>query len=238
MCEKPTTVNALQAGRLFALAKEHNTLLMEAVWTRFLPAIKQLQEALDNALIGEVLDVHANFSITGDFAPDHRLRNPDTAGGALLDLGIYPLSFADLIYQQAPCQITSQIVRDQTGLDAANTIIAIYPDNKTATLTSSYLRQAPNHAIISGSKGYIEVPDFFGPQHYVIHTANGRQTVSSPFAKGTDFMFEIDAFNRCLTQGMSESPILPHSVSLRLMTLMDTLRHSWGVIYPNHVEGI
>ncbi|WP_100657318.1 Gfo/Idh/MocA family protein [Alteromonas flava] len=236
LCEKPLTVNAKQTENLFALAKQHNILLVEAVWMRFLPAIHALAEHIRQGIIGEVCAIHANFSFNGEFAPSHRLQNPNTAGGALLDLGIYPLHFADLIYATLPDKITSQVRFSETGVDASNYIVAEYGAKRHAILSSSFVNHTPTHATITGSNGIIEVPNFLAAQSYQTAIGEHQQTFSKPFVEQQNFTAEIAEFKQCLESGRTECPSVPSASTIRVMRTMDTLRAQWGLRYSNTIE--
>ena len=234
LCEKPFTVNAQQAKILVALAKKQQCFMMECVWTRFLPAIKQLSVLLAQDVIGDVQTVKANFSISGDFSPEHRLRNKDLAGGALLDLGIYPLTLAALIFSDKPAKIQSSAVLGETGVDESSFYLLEYAQGQRAVLSSSFIDGAPTEAIISGSKGYIRLPNFLAAQKLHLHLGNKTvQTLDFPFEEDESFTFEIADAMECIRQGKSQSDILPLAKTVAMMTTMDTIRAQWGLKYSN-----
>ena len=238
LCEKPLTVNKVQTDKLFAVAGANKTLLVEAVWMRFLPAIRRLQDVVSSGTIGEIQAIDANFSISGDFDSEHRLNNPNTAGGALLDLGIYPISFADLFFDQQPVTRRSVVTKSTTGVDETNSILLQYANGAIATLSSSFVRNAPIRAMITGSKGYIEIPHFLGAKTFTIHTQHGSELIEEPYAEGQNFKFEIEEFQRCLELNATESSIIPAARTQRIMGIMDALREEWGICYPDDVEGL
>ena len=234
LCEKPITLNAKQATELFALAKERSCFLMEGVWTRFLPAIRMLQKMLSDNSIGEVLSVRADFSLNRVFEETHRLRNKELAGGALLDLGIYPITFAYIAFGEAPNKIQSSVVLDSTGVDQRSFYLFEYAGGGRASLSSAYSHVAPTNAIIAGSEGYIEVPHFLGAQEFVVHLeGESPQTYTYPFSDDENFSFEIKHMQDCIRQGLLESPILPASESISVLQTMDELRAQWGIEYKD-----
>jgi predicted dehydrogenase len=232
LCEKPITLNAQQAAELYALARENKCFLMEAVWTRFLPAIRMLQKALSDNVIGDVLSVRADFSINRKLDESHRLRNKKLAGGALLDLGIYPITFAFIVFGEAPEKIQSSAIMDTTGVDERSSYLFEYSDGRIASLSSGYTQSAPWEALISGSEGYIRIPQFFAAQGFSVHKDEQEpQTHSYPFGVNENFSFEIQHMQDCIQQGLLQSPILSHGESLQVMETMDILRGQWGLRY-------
>ncbi len=232
LCEKPFTVNAAQMAELIALAREKNLFMMEAVWTRFLPAIGKLRELLAEGVIGEVLTVKADFSITGEFSAEHRLKNKALAGGALLDLGIYPITFAAIVFGEQPVRIQSSAVIGETGVDDRSFYLFDYEGGRRSVLSSSFTHHAPSEGIVCGTKGYIRVPVFHAAQELHIHRA-GRdpEIIRRPYGNNENFTFEITEAMECIAAGKLESTVFPLSETLAVMQTMDTLRAQWGLKY-------
>ena len=234
LCEKSFTVNAAQALELIELAREKNLFLMEAVWTRFLPTIGKLQAALGEGVIGEVKTVTASFCLGTQFDDEHRLKNINLAGGALLDLGIYPITFAHIAFGKHPERIQSSVVKTQTGVDESSFYLLDYADGCRATLFSSLTATMPNEGIISGTEGYIRVPLFWSAREFTIYRKDEEpETISAPYEEGENFRFEIAHAMECMAKQKTESPIMPLSDTLAIMQTMDTLRAQWGVQYPD-----
>jgi predicted dehydrogenase len=232
LCEKPFTVSAAQTAELITLAHDKKFFMMEALWTRFLPAIRRLQELLNTGVIGEVRTVKADFSIEGGFTPEHRLKNKALAGGALLDLGIYPITFASIVFGEQPSRIQSSAVIGDTGVDDRSFYQFDYPGGRIAQLSSSFTHLAPTEGIICGTKGYIRVPDFLAAHEFHIHrTDEEPETISLPYGEGENFKFEIDHAMECIAAGKLESDIMPLSETLAVMQTMDSLRSQWGLEY-------
>lgn len=234
LCEKPFTVNAAQARELIELAREKNLFMMEAMWTRFLPAIVKMKELLDAGVIGEVRSVRADFCAEGEFGKEHRMRNKDLAGGALLDLGVYPITFADIVFGDTPDQIQSSVYIGDTQVDDRSYYQMEYPGGRFAQLSSSFTHRAPNDALVMGTKGYIRVPKFWMTQGLEICLSNEEpEILSFPLADGGEgFKYEIAHAMECIDAGKIESDIHPLSKTLSIMQIMDTLRDHWGMTYP------
>jgi predicted dehydrogenase len=234
LCEKPFTVNAKQAQTLITLANKNNCFMMECVWTRFLPAISHLSHLLAHNIIGEVHTVKASFNISGDFPQEHRLRNKDLAGGALLDLGIYPLTLAAIVFSETPSRIQSSAVMSDSGVDESSCYLLEYEEKQRAILSASFIENAPTEGIISGSLGYIRIPDFLSAQALHLHLNNHPMKVLAfPFDENENFTFEISHAIECIRENKKQSDIFPLDKTVAMMTLMDTIRDQWGLKYPN-----
>lgn len=233
LCEKPFTVNAAQARELMELAREKKLFMMEAVWTRFLPAIRKLQDLLSEGIIGEVLTVKADFSITGEFDAEHRMKNKALAGGALLDLGIYPITFASIVFGEQPSRIQSSVVIGETGVDDRSFYLFDYEGGRRAMLSSSFTHNAPSEGIICGTKGYIRVPGFHGAHEFQIYREGVEvpEIVSLPYGEGENFKFEIAHAMECIVAGKLESDIMSLAETAAVMQTMDALRVQWGLRY-------
>jgi predicted dehydrogenase len=232
LCEKPFTVSAAQAAELIELARAKKLFMMEAVWTRFLPAILKMQELLAEGAIGEVRTVKADFSIWRDYDPEDRLWNKELAGGALLDLGIYPITFASIVFGDRPTRIQSSAIIGQTDVDDRSFYLFDYEGGRHAVLTSSFTHICPVEAMVCGTKGYIRVPHFLGAKELHIHRQGADpETIKLPFGEGENFKFEIAEAMDCIAAGKTESDVLPLSKTLEIMEIMDALRAQWGLKY-------
>jgi predicted dehydrogenase len=234
LCEKPFTVNAGQTRDLIQLAKAKNRFLMEGLWTRFLPAIIHLQELLAGGVIGEVQSVFANFFLDRDFPPEHRLRNKTLAGGALLDLGVYPINLASIVFAQQPLKIDSVVNLDpETGVDASSYYFLDYGRRRRAVLSSSYTQAAPNEALVCGTQGFIRLPHFHGAQElHLYRTGQAPEVMEFSYKQGENFKYEIAHAMECIASGKTESDIMPLSETLAIMETMDALRAQWSLTYP------
>lgn len=234
LVEKPVGLHADEVATMIAEAQAAQVFVMEAMWTRFMPAIIELQRVLAAGIIGPVRLLQADFGIDlPDLRPCHRMLDPALGGGALWDLGIYPLTFARLIFGSKAQQIHSTIVpAPETGVDELSALLAHYPCGGVAQLMSGFRLRVPHQARLYGPQGRIVIDDFFHPQGFTIEPHEGEaQIVERPFS-GPGYQFEAAEVQRCLRQGLSESPHCPLGETLELITTMDELVQHWGLRYP------
>ena len=238
LCEKPFTLNTAQARALFEVAAQKQLFIMEAVWTRFLPSILRMQELLAEGVIGKVQSVYANFCLGKDVSVEHRLRNIDLAGGALLDLGIYPITMADLVFGRSPARIISSATMDPiTGVDEYSCYLFEYEAGQKAVLSSSYTRSAPIEAIISGTQGYIRLPHFLGAQElHLCIEGEAPEILHFPYGELENFKYEIALAMKCISEGKTVSELLPPAKTLEMMEIMDQLRRDWNLTYPGEMH--
>ncbi len=232
LCEKPLTVNAIESRKLIEQAKKQKTFLMEAFWTRFLPSTLKLNQLLQEGIIGKCRLLQADFGYDMPFEPSHRSYNPDLAGGALLDVGIYPINFAQMIFREDPLEISSASVPSSTGVDEQSAYIFKYPSGSLAIMNSAVNVETQHNAWIYGSEGYIHMPDFFHATKIHIQRKDGvTDTINLPF-ESTGYGYEAIEVMNCINSGKTESSIMPLSESQKIMQLMDTIRDQWGLKYP------
>ncbi len=232
LCEKPFTLNASEAEACVALAREQGLFLMDAMWTRTIPAIIQVQRWLEDGRIGQPRLLQADFTFDIAFDPDHRLFNPELGGGALLDVGIYPLAMASMVLGD-PAAISGQAILGETGVDELDGMTLTYPSGALAVLTCGIRADKPQEATITGSDGRIVIhPPFHCPDTLTLYSGNREpETVTVPYS-GNGYVHEVIEVNSCLRSGRLESPLMPLDETIRLMRQMDTLRAAWGVVYP------
>lgn len=233
LCEKPITLNYPQAKACYALAKQQNRFLMEAVWMRCFPIWQQVKTWLAEDKIGSVQCLQANFCIDIPFDPSHRLYAPELGGGALLDLGIYPLSLANMLFGM-PDKVVGHCVKGTTGVDEVINIHGEYATGLKINLSASMRFEAPITATILGSRGRIHIPDNFlcpWKAQLEVHK-EAPDTIEKPF-KSRGYTYEIEEVERCITSGKIESSLVPWADSLAMMKLMDSLRDEWGIQYPS-----
>ncbi|WP_426350012.1 Gfo/Idh/MocA family protein [Alloiococcus sp. CFN-8] len=231
LCEKAFTANAAQAEEIISLAESKGLLITEAIWTRYLPMRWVLQEIIDSGTIGEVTSLTANLGYILNEVK--RMVDPNLAGGALLDLGVYPINFASMIFGDDIERVTSDCVKTETGVDGQNTIIITYKGGKVAVLHSNMLAVTDRYGIINGSKGYIEFKNInncegikvYGTDREVIKTFETPKQI-------TGYEYEVLSAIKAIREGRTECPEMPHKETVRIMKLMDSLRQQWGVIYP------
>ncbi|MFE6029766.1 Gfo/Idh/MocA family protein [Streptomyces niveus] len=232
LCEKAFTLNAREAGELVALAGERGLFLMEAMWMYCSPVVRRMTELIADGAIGEVRTVQADFGLQGPFAPEHRLRDPALGGGALLDLGVYPVSFAQLILGE-PDRVQADALLSPEGVDLNTGMLLGWDSGATALLSCSVTARTPSTATVTGTAGRIELPSgFFHPDAFVLHREGRdpeRHAVESPLA---GMQHEAAEVSRCLRAGEKESPLVPLAGSLAVMRTLDAVRERVGVRYP------
>ena len=234
LCEKPICVNTEQAKALQKMAKENNVFLMEAMWTRFLPAINEALRVVKSGEIGEVLGVSADFcySLTPEKEPKIYLN--DMAGGSLLDVGVYGLHFAVLFLGNKP-ELISAISNTQNGVDVHTQVSLRYKDGAMANISSAIGVKKPENAYVYGSKGYIYLPMFYGAQELFITVGKSTQRINKP-SIGDGFEEEIYEACNCINSGKIESDTLPLNESIAILEIMDEIRKQIGVKYPFDID--
>ena len=232
LCEKPLTLNAKMAQEMMDAARKNDTFLMEAMWTRFLPAMVQVRKWLEDGAIGTPRLFDASFCVKFDPDPNSRLMSPDQGGGALLDLGIYPLSFAAMVFGTKYDKISSAGYLTDTGVDEHTVILLKYPKGEIAKITCSLSTSPPHIAYIIGTEGHIEIENFWAADNAKL-IKGGKVADSVNFDyEGQAFKYEAMEVAKCVTQGKIQSDIMPWDESLDLMKIMDFAREEMGLKYP------
>ncbi len=231
LCEKSFTANAEQAKELVKVAREKSLFIMEAMWTRFLPVYPLVKKLLDSGTIGEVRTVSANYCFFREFEAEHRIFNPDLAGGALLDIGIYPLSFAQWVMGEMPEFIESRCKLAPSGVDEQTSIMLTYKGGKSALLHCAFNSFSPTDAYICCKDGFIYIEDFNRATKAEVYKGWEKiDELKVDFEYG--LAFQAAEAMRCLREGLIESPILTHQMSIDCMAIMDKIRADNGIIYP------
>jgi predicted dehydrogenase len=239
LCEKPFTLNLRQAEELVALAREHGRFLMEAMWMYCNPLVRRLKALVDDGAIGEVRTVQADFGLAGPFPPAHRLRDPALGGGALLDLGVYPVSFAQLLLGE-PDGVAASAVLSPEGVDLQTGAVLSWESGALASVHCSIVGGTAVTASVTGSRGRIDVPaGFFHPERFVLHR-DGRdpQEFTADPADGprTSLRHEAREVMRAVRAGEKESPLVPLEGTLAVLRTLDAVRERVGVRYPGDEE--
>jgi predicted dehydrogenase len=231
LVEKPITLDMPSAAGLIAVARERGVFLMEAMWMRLNPAIRKIAELVDEGAIGWVTTVHADFGLQGPFPPEHRLRDPKLGGGALLDLGVYPLHFAHVILG-APASVQAWAHLGPEGTDETTGMLLGYQPGAVAALTCSINGESRNAASIAGTDGRIDLPQgFFVPRSFVLNRPGREPETFDLGFEGNGYQFEAAEVQRCILAGELESPLVSHAITMEMMTLLDTIRAEIGVVY-------
>ncbi len=232
LCEKPLAVNAGQATRMIETARRRGVFLMEALWTRFLPTIDQAIEWIAEGRIGEVHSVTADFGFQPEYDPESRIFNPELAGGALLDIGIYPLFLGQLLFGP-PEKILASGLPAPTGVDEELGMLLTYPGNRTAFLQATFRHHTKTEAFIHGSEGTINLHTrWFTPTQMSLHGPQLRPEFTHFEYHDGGFGYQIREVMRCVQEGRTESEKLPWQFSLQLLQTMDTIREQIGLRYP------
>jgi predicted dehydrogenase len=223
LVEKPFTMNAAEAREIVRVAREHGLFAMEAMWTRFLPHVAIIRDWLARGVLGDVVTVTADHGQW--FAEDagFRLFAPELGGGALLDLGVYPVSFASMVLG-TPSRIVSMSDPAFTGVDAQTSMLFGYDSGAQAVLTCTLRAKSPTRAAIVGGDGRIEVEgDFYAPAAVTLVPRNGAPTRVAPVHEGRGLRYEADEVARRLAAGDLESPLMPLDETISIMETMDTV---------------
>ena len=192
----------------------------------------KVRELVKDGAIGEVRMVQADFGFRAGFDPKSRLFNPELGGGALLDVGIYCLSFASMLLG-TPEHVTGTATLGETGVDESSAMLLRYPQGAIAVLSTAVRLNTPHAATILGTEGKIRIhPPFWIPKALTL-SRDGKddETIELPY-EGNGYNYEAQEVERCVGQGLTESPTMPLDETLTLMKTMDTLRAQWGVKYP------
>ncbi|MFF6998647.1 Gfo/Idh/MocA family protein [Streptomyces sp. NPDC008313] len=235
LCEKPFTLNVREAEELVQLTRSRGLFLMEAMWMYCNPVVRRLKALVDDGAIGEVRTVQADFGIAGPFPAGHRLRDPAQGGGALLDLGVYPVSFAQLLLGE-PSGITARAVLSDEGVDLQTGALLTWESGALASVHCSIEGGTPSFASVTGSEGRIDIPEgFFCPERFVLHR-DGRDpeefTADPAHGPRTSLRHEAAEVMRALRAGETESPLVPLDGTLAVMRTLDAVRDRTGVRYP------
>tara|TARA_B100001250_G_C19761598_1_gene772730 strand:- start:247 stop:1230 length:984 start_codon:yes stop_codon:yes gene_type:complete len=233
LCEKPFSINSLEAKKMISMAKNRKLLIMEAMWTRFLPHIKIVREIIDDKILGQIKSLHADHGQNLSKNLNPRLWEPELGGGALLDLGIYVVSFAHLILG-IPNMITAKSFFTNKGVDEQTSVIFDYSNNAQANLSMTLNNNTPCRAVISGEKGYLEIYGrFYGPTSMKLILNDGTETNYKNNYNGHGLREQAKEFARCKKLNLLESPLMPTQESMNVMKSMDEIRRQIGLKYPN-----
>jgi predicted dehydrogenase len=223
LVEKAFTMNAAEAEELVAVARAEGLFLMEAMWTRFLPHIAEIRRLLAEGALGDIVTVTADHGQWFVKDPDFRLFAPELGGGALLDLGVYPVSFASMVLGQ-PDRIVSLIDPAFTGVDGQTSMLFGYASGAQAVLTCTSSAKSPTRGAIVGTDARIEIDgDFYAPTSFTLITRTGERTYFDSQSEGKGLWHEADAVARCLHEGLLESPLMPLDESVSIMQTMDAV---------------
>ncbi|MFI3172766.1 MAG: Gfo/Idh/MocA family oxidoreductase [Eubacteriales bacterium] len=231
LCEKPFMVNAEQAREAIACAKENNVLIAEAIWTRYMPSRRMVDEIIASNKIGEVKSLTANLGY--DMATKKRILDPELAGGALLDVGVYAINFAAMILGLDIEEIQSVCVKGETGVDMQNSMIFKYKSGAVASLQSSALASTEQYGIVYGTKGYLIAKNINNVDVIEVYNPNCELLESHAVPEQiTGFEDQVRACMKAIKEGKKECSEMPYDEILKIMEIMDGLRKDWDLVYP------
>jgi predicted dehydrogenase len=232
LCEKPFAVNAAEAHAMVEAASRNKVALMEAMWARFLPHYAKVREIVASGVLGPILSIQADH---GQRLADQnipRLVDPHLAGGALLDLGIYPISFAHMILGN-PQLINSTAIMTDKGVDAQTSMIFTYENGAQSVLTTTMIEQTPCRAVVAGLHGWLEIDrTFYNPASMRIVLNDGSVTQYPNTYTGHGLREQAESFKQLVRSGKFESEILSWQDTIDIMKTMDTVREQIGLKYP------
>lgn len=232
LCEKPFTVNAAQTRRVIEAARAAGVFCMEAMWSRFAPPFTKLRELIAAGTLGEVRMLHAHFGYRTAWNPDDRLLNPDLAGGGLLDVGVYPVSLASMLFGR-PTEIAGYAHLGETGVDEQAGMVLKYDGDRLAVLSCAVRTNTPRTATVCGTEAMATFENvWWGDRGLTLHRER-REPEHLPLPRvGNGYNYEAEEVARCLAAGKLESDVIPLDETLAVMETMDELRRQWGLTYP------
>lgn len=231
LCEKAFTANAREAEELIRIAQEKQVFLAEAIWTRYMPFSRTIRELTESGIIGKPMMLTASLGYP--IAHKERIVRLELCGGALYDLGVYPINFALMTFGNDLEKITSTCMKNEAGVDMQNSITFTYRDGRMAVMQTTAFCASDRQGIISGDKGYLVIDNINNPQQAVVyntdHQETGRYTCPPQI---TGFEYQVLEAAEAIRQGAIEPASMPHAETLRVMRMLDSLRQEWGIRFP------
>ena len=234
LCEKAFTMNGKQAREIMEYSKEQGIFAAEAIWPRYMPSRKLIDDVISSGIIGKVNTLTANLSYVIHQVP--RIYDPVLAGGALLDIGVYGINFALMHFGTDIERVESSVQMTSTGVDGMETITIFYKDGRMVVLTHSIYARSDRKGIIHGDQGYIVIENINNPQSVSVYDTQDRLIASYAVPQqinGYEYQFAECA--RALAAGRTESWSMPLADSVYMMEFMDSLRKQWGMVYPQEM---
>ena len=233
LCEKPIAMDAVQAGELSDLARARGLFLMEAVWTRFLPSFCRAVEILRSGEIGEPRWLQADLGFVPAYDPTSRIWDPAAGGGALLDLAVYPLTWALGVFGEPRSMLASGVLTPE-GVDLQNSLALDYESGAHAQLITSIGAECPSVVTVGGTEGWLRSSaPLFNPAELIIQPRSGTTRTERFEVTGHGFSYELREVTRCLQAGLTESPFMTPGESVAMMELLDEARRQMGLRYPS-----
>lgn len=236
LVEKAFSYDSVTTAEIINLSEEKNIFCGEAMWVRFLPMYRMLLQQIEQGVIGRVTGLTCTLGY--DLRNKARILSPELAGGALLDLGVYPINLASMLFGTEPISITSSCAKLETGVDGQSTIIMNFKGAKSATLFTTMMYKPDNNARIYGDKGYIEIDNINNPEAFRIFHGDHNMVFEAkkPDRQISGYEYEFLAARDAIIVGANQCGEMSHQETLRIMRICDGLRRTWGVKFPMDVE--
>ena len=231
LCEKPFTINAAEAQQVIDVARQEGRFLMEAMWTRFLPAMVRVRDLLQSGAIGALRLASAEFGFRAPLDSKHRLFDPQLGGGALLDVGVYAVSFASMVFGP-PTRVVSLAHLGETGVDEQSAMILGYDEGQLFMGHAAVRTNTPQDASLMGTEGWIRIHSPWWYSDTITLAKHGKDETFHLPITGNGYNYEAAEVMNCLRSGKLESAVMPLAESLQIMQTLDQLRGQWGLRYP------
>ncbi len=232
LCEKPLTVNAAETQKLIDLAHKKGLILMEALWTRYLPIYGVVRQWLDQGLIGKVWLMQSTFGLQISKDDQDRWYNPELAGGVLLDMGVYNLSTSQWVMGADPVEVQAYSQISASGIDEMTNVMLKYEGGAVSQFSCNFLTNGLNEFMIYGERGYIQIHGNFWQSEKATLSVDGKMTTETEPLAASGFEGEIREAMRCFREGKHESPVMTQHQTLKNMEIMDSIRGMVGLKYP------
>lgn len=231
LCEKAFTANAREAEELIRIAQEKQVFLAEAIWTRYMPFSRTIRELTESGIIGKPMMLTASLGYP--IAHKERIVRLELCGGALYDLGVYPINFALMTFGNDLEKITSTCMKNEAGVDMQNSITFTYRDGRMAVMQTTAFCASDRQGIISGDKGYLVIDNINNPQQAVVYNTDHQETARYTCPPQiTGFEYQVQEAAEAIRRGAIEPASMPHAETLRVMQMLDSLRQEWGIRFP------
>jgi len=236
LCEKPFTVNAAEARRVVGISRRRGLFLMEGMWTRFFPLMDRLRRVVSDRTIGEPRMLAVDFGFRAALDPTSRLFDPKLGGGAMLDVGVYCVSFASMVLGR-PVRGTGYARLGETGVDEQFAAVLEHGGGRLSTITSGTRTATPQEATVMGTDGSVRVHSpWWKPEAMTISKPGEEdRTIEAP-PEGNGFVYEAAEVMRCLRTGKTESEVMPLDETISVLVTMDGIRKTWGLRYPGEED--
>ena len=232
LCEKPMALNERETRLMADCAREHGVFLMEAMWTRCFPAMRELVRLVRAGEIGQVSHIYATFPAVCDEDPESRLFKPALGGGALLDIGVYPLMACTQLLGWEPESVQGACQYASTGVDMRISMQLRYPGGATAQLMAGMDVCGPSQMLVYGTKGHIHMDNFWHPTSFMVHPLDGKEREYAFPPENEGYHHEFEEAARCIREGLTESPLVTLEESIAVARITEKLRRDAGIIYP------